>query len=178
MCWIVNGICNLGFKPKQWRQVGVTKKDFLKCLAESDPSIALEFKQDKFLHWIRILKLARHHVAHQGTAVLSPLYEKPKQEPTDEEIDREIKRWEDWQELAKTFTTEVLESFRSTFRMQWREKAYKKISDAGFVIPDEQDPAIIFPLENIEWEYETFTSFVLAVVQKCMKRLASMPATS
>jgi len=64
-----------------------------------------------------------------------------------------------------------METFRLNFRMKWLHRHYRQISDAAFVIAGVTDMAILFPLENIEWEYEQFRRFVLGVVQKCMTRL-------
>jgi len=70
---------------------------------------------------------------------------------------------------------EILEAFRPTYRLDWQLRHYRLISDAAFVIQGATDHAIIFPLENIEWEYERFRHFVLAVARKCMERLADLP---
>lgn len=169
--WIVNGICNLGFKAHQWKQVGVAKKDFVKRLAVKDPEMATEFQNAEFLRWLNVLKRTRHHVAHKGTAMLSPLYEKPDVEPSEEEIDREIEQWQEWRELASRWPPVFIETFRPNFRAKWLARNYKQMSDAAFVIPGVTDTAILFPLENIEWEYEQFRRVVLGVARKCMTRL-------
>lgn len=173
--WIVNEICNLGFQPNQWRNVGVAKQGFLNRLRNQDPEMAAEFEEPEFQRWINVLKLTRHYVAHQGTAQLSPLYEKPAEEPTDAEIDREIEKSQRWREDEKLLPREILEAFRPTFRMEWRLEHYRQISDASFHIQGETDHAIVFPLENIEWEYDRFKQFVLNVSQNCMARLDARP---
>lgn len=175
VCWIVNGVCNLGFQPNQWRKVGVGKDEFLKRLAASDPNMVVEFQEPAFLRWISVLKTTRHYVAHQGTARLSPLLESPASEPSDAEIDREIERWTEWRDLEQWLPRWVLETFRPTFRVKWKLQRYRQVSDAAFVIPGAADTALIFPLDNIEWEYERFRHFVLNVARKCMARLAVLP---
>jgi hypothetical protein len=43
------------------------------------------------------------------------------------------------------------------------------------VLQDASDVAIIFPLENIEWEYERFREFTLAVATRCSTILEMKP---
>jgi hypothetical protein len=59
--------------------------------------------------------------------------------------------------------------------MRWREQNYKRVSDAAFAMPGATDTAIIFPLDNIEWEYERFRAFLLAVARRCAARLEARP---
>jgi hypothetical protein len=153
----------------------VAKDDFLKRLATKDPEMAAEFREPEFLRWVDVLKRTRHHVAHKGTAMLSPLYETPKVEPTDGEINRDIESSGEWRDLEVRWPAAVVETFRPIFRTKWLQKHYRQISDAAFVIPGATDMAIIFPLQNIEWEYEQFRRFALAVAQKCMARLETRP---
>jgi hypothetical protein len=169
--WIVNEICELGFSVGQWRQVGVAKKDFLKRLSARAPEMAAEFEGAEFVRWIEVLKRTRHYVAHYGTAMLSPLYEKPAEEVPPAEIDREVERWAEWRDLASRWSSTMMETLRPMFRMKWLERSYRQISDAGFVIRGATDLAIVFPLENIEWEYEQFRRFMLGVARKCRARL-------
>jgi len=173
--WIVNEIWGLGFTAAQWRKVGIAKRGFLDRLRERDPEMLVIFQDPEFLRWIDVLRLARHYVAHQGTAMLSPLFEKPKREPSQTEIDQDIEQWAEWRELVSRWPAAILETFRPIFRTKWYERNYRRISDAAFVIQGTTDSAIIFPLQNIEWEYERFRDFTLAVIAKCSDRLESRP---
>jgi hypothetical protein len=173
--WIVNEACGLGFTPNQWREVGVSKKKFLERLAARDPEMFGEFQEAEFLRWLDVLKRARHWVAHQGIAGLSPLYEQPQHEPSDAEVDRAVALWPEWQELERTMPPDIVEWSKSLFRMRWREQNYKRVSDAAFAMPGATDTAIIFPLDNIEWEYERFRAFLLAVARRCAARLEARP---
>ena len=109
--------------------------------------MAESFGESEFQRWVRVLRLTRHHVAHQGTAMLSALLEMPTDEPTEAEIDREIEKWPEWRGLPSA----VAELFRPTLRAEWQKRHYRQISDAAFIIPGEtEDRAIVFPLESIE----------------------------
>jgi len=173
--WIVNEICGLGFSAAQWRQVGVGKKEFLKRLRAQDPEVAAEFEEPEFLRWFDVLKRTRHYVAHYGTAMLSPLYETPAEEPSEAEIDHEIEQWAEWRDLASRWSSAMMETFRPIFRVKWLGRNYRQISDAAFVIRGATDLAIVFPLENIEWEYEQFRRLVLGITGKCRARLEARP---
>jgi hypothetical protein len=72
--WIVNEICGLGFTVAQWRRVGVAKREFLDRLHAHGPEMVAIFQEPEFLRWIDVLRRARHYVAHQGVAMLSPLW--------------------------------------------------------------------------------------------------------
>jgi hypothetical protein len=173
--WIVNDLYGLGFAAKQWWKVGVGKKGFLDRLRESDAAMMAIFQEPEFLRWIDVLRRARHYVAHKGIAMLSPLIEKPAREPSLAEVDQDIERWEEWRELASRWPAAMMETFRPNFRAKWYMRNYRQISDAAFVIQDATDMAIIFPLQNIEWEYERFRAFTLAVAARCSKILNGRP---
>lgn len=133
--------------------------------------MAAEFEEPEFLRWIAVLRLTRNHVAHHGTAMLSPLYEKRAEEPSEAVIDREIEQWEEWRDLAGRWPPELMETFRPIFRVKWLTRNYRQISDAAFVIKGATDAGIVFPLESIEWEYEQFRRVALGVARKCRTRL-------
>ena len=141
--WIVNEICGLGFTATQWRHVGIANKKFLERLRQHDPDLLTIFQEPEFLRWIKVLRRARHYVAHQGIAMLRPLFEKPAQEPSQAEIDSAIEQWTEWRELASRWPQAVMETFRPNFRAKWYEKNYKLISDAAFVIRSATDAKIL-----------------------------------
>lgn len=173
--WIVNEVCGLGFTANQWRKVGVAKREFVNRLRERDAAMMAILQEPEFLRWIGVLRRARHYVAHQGTAMLSPLIEKPAQEPSLAEVDRDIEGWDEWRELASRWSAPMMETFRPNFRAKWYMRNYRQISDAAFVLQDATDAAIIFPLQNIEWEYERFREFTLAVAAQCSTILKAKP---
>jgi hypothetical protein len=173
LSWIVNEICGLGFTANHWRKVGVGKKEFLNRLRERDPTTMAILQGPEFLRWVDVLRRARHYVAHQGTAMLSPLFEKPAQEPSLAEVDRDIEGWAEWRELASRWPAAMMETFRPNFRVKWYMRNYREISDAAFVLQDATDAAIIFPLQNIEWEYERFRELTLAVAARCSALLGA-----
>jgi len=88
--WIVNEICGLELTANQWWKVGVAKREFCNRLRERDVAMMVILQEPEFLRWIDVLRRARHYVAHQGTAMLSPLFEKPAEEPSLAEVDRDI----------------------------------------------------------------------------------------
>jgi len=176
--WIVNEICGLGFADRDWRDVGVGKRRFLGRLSVRDVEMATIFQEPELLRWLGVLRQVRHYVAHEGTAMLSPLLEKPDPEPSTADIDREIERSPEWVRLARSWPTALMEALRPTFRVKYKMKSYRVVSDAAFVLQGATDTAILFPLENIEWEYERFRSFALAVVERCSALLSARPDVS
>src|SRR5207247_2315145 len=56
--WIVNEICALGFTAKDWRQVGVGKRQFLDRLRERDSTMLAIFEEPEFRRWVDVLRQA------------------------------------------------------------------------------------------------------------------------
>jgi hypothetical protein len=171
VCWIVNGICDLGFQSKDWRKVGITKKDFLNKLDGSAPEIKDIFVQEEFLNWVKLLRELRHHVAHKGVAMPAKLFFEPSSEITDEDLDREIEATEQWQRMKRLFTQEILETFRPTLRVKRRLEKYESFQEVVTKIEIEGKANLIAPLVNIDWDFENYVRFVLNIVDKCVEHL-------
>jgi hypothetical protein len=58
-----------------------------------------------------------------------------------------------------------------------REK-YRALSDAAFVLKGATDTTIFFPLDNVDWEYQRFRTFAVAVMEQCSKLLNARPDVS
>jgi len=171
VCWIVNGTFNLEFKPRDWRKVGITKKDFLNKLEGRAPEIKEIFTQEEFLKWVKLLRELRHHVAHKGVATPAKLYFEPASETPDEELDKEIEATEQWRRMKRLFPPEILETFRPTLRFKKRLEKYKSFDELVTKIEIEGKHSLIAPLVNIDWDFENYMRFVLNVANKCVEHL-------
>ena len=175
ICWIVNGVFGLGFGEKDWMKVGVLNKEFLKKLTEVTPELADIFKDQEFIKWVKMLRGCRHFVAHSGIAMPGELYFKPEKELLDEEIDKEIEQDQDWQNLKKMLPKEFLEkTARPTMRLKKRLKKLDKLPDAVMKIKIDDKEAVIFPLVNIEWDFNNFMQFAEKVAIKCTARIMEL----
>lgn len=171
VCWIVNGIFNLGFRSKDWRKVGITNKNFLNKLDERAPEIKEIFTQEEFLKWVKLLRELRHHVAHKGVAMPAKLFFETSSEIPDDELDKEIEATKQWQRMKRLFPQKILETFRPTLRVKKRLEKYESFQELVTKIEIEGKSGLIAPLVNIDWDFENYMRFVLNVANKCVEHL-------
>jgi hypothetical protein len=171
ICWIVNGIFNLGLTPKDWRKIGIAKKDFLKILDEKAPHIKTIFTENEFVKWVKILRELRHYVAHKGVAMPEKLYFEPPIEVTDEELDKEIEKTEEWKRIKQFSGEKMAEVFRPTLRFKKRLEKYESLSEVVIKIELDGKTSLIAPLVNINWDFDNFFVFASKIASECIKYL-------
>ena len=157
ICWIVNYVFKLGFTRKDFRKVGVLNPHFLEVLETNTPPLLEIFQDPEFVKWVKMPRGARHFVAHEGLARAASLFVRPKEEPSDEELDQEIEKSEEWQTLKEEcrtlgmeVPTEILETFRSTHRLDARLRGYKEMPELIMQIEIDGKQVLIYPLLNTE----------------------------
>lgn len=170
-CWIVNDIFELGLTKKDWRKVGALNSKFLNVLRESAPLILEIYENPDFVRWAKMLRSARHYVAHKGIAMPASLFVRPETEPTDEELDREIERSDEWRTVESILPCEVLEASRPGLRFEARLRRYQEIQEPVFQIEIEGEEYFIFPLKNTEWDFGNFFDFVHKIVTVALQTL-------
>lgn len=159
ICWIVNGIFELGLTRKDWRKVGTLNLKFLKVLREKAPQVLELFEDAEFVRWVKMVRGARHFVAHRGIAALARLFLQPETELSDEELDREVEASDEWRQLERMFPRELVEYFRPTLKFQAKLRRYEEISEPVLRIEFDGEEALIHPLVNIEWDFDHFFDF-------------------
>jgi hypothetical protein len=166
LCWIVNGLFKLGLKSKDWRKVGALNPQFLKILHEKVPRIEEVFKNDEFVRWVKMLRGARHFIAHRGFAMPTQMLIRREMEPTDEELEREVDQSDEWHELRELLPPELLSMSRWNLKEKARLRRYKEVPEAVMQIEIDGEVVMIFPLLNIEWDFNNFFS--------CAERIADV----
>jgi len=173
ICWIVNGIFELGLTQKDWRKIGVFNPSFLKLLREKAPSIGALFENAEFVQWVKILRSARHFVAHRGIATPAHLFIRPDEaEPSDADLDREIEDSNEWRELVRRLPREFVEAQRSLLREQARLRRYQEMPESILLIEIDGQQGIISPLVNIEWDFRQFVDFAESVAAEALQRIS------
>jgi hypothetical protein len=158
-CWAVNAIFALGFDRKTWRQVGVLNPAFLLCLRAKAPEVAAVFEAPDFVRWAKTLRAARNFVAHEGFSLPAELFLRPEDEPTEAELDSEIEASLEWKELVTILPSNLLALARPTLRQDAYLRRCKKVPDRTITIKIDGQDVFIFPLVNIEWDFDNFFDF-------------------
>lgn len=171
ICWIVNGIFDLGFKPKDWRKVGIAKSDYLNRLSKKAPNLMDHFTGEEFIKWVNILRELRHYAAHKGVTTPGMLFFAPATAISDEELDKEIEKTDLWQRMQLLYPKEILETFRPTLSIKKRLEKSESFEELIIEIRLDGKQGFIAPLVNVEWDFERFITFTSNVTSKCIDHL-------
>ncbi len=137
-------------------EIGIEKEDFVSKIISVDTNLGNLYRDEKFLKWIKQLRLNRHFTAHQGAIILSPVVEAPEFEPSDEELEKEAKATRSWTFLKITLPPEIFEHYRTLLKQNIRFSKYKVLVDDAMIIQDGKEKFIFRPLINIEWDFNNF----------------------
>lgn len=179
LCRVVNAIFGLGLDKKELRRASPFNKMFLRLLREKAPPVARVFENQAFIYWAKILRGARHWVAHEGFAMPASLFLTGGEEPTDAELDAEIEASTEWQELkqAEWLAPGILEAYRPMFRHKARIRRYKAIDEPVLRVELEGgEQALTYPLLNVQWDFENFTIFANQIAALTVTRLGELSA--
>jgi hypothetical protein len=176
LCRIVNAIFGLGLGKKKLRRASPLNEKFLGLLRAKAPHVAQAFEDPDFVYWAKILRGARHWIAHEGFAMPTTVFLTGGQEPTDAELDAEIEASQEWQDLkqAEWLAPGILEASRPTFRHKARIRRYKAIEEPVLKIElDDNEQALTYPLLNVQWDFDNFTRFANRVAALAMPHLGN-----
>jgi len=160
---ILNKALKLGVT--RFTEINIARDDFVKKIAAVDENLANIFKEEKFVEWITQLKRNRHFTAHQGSIILSPIVEKPKSEPTDEELEKEAQATPTWNLMKRSLPPEAFNWYRASLKEQLRISRYKVLIKDAMVIKDKDQQYIFRPLGNIEWDFNNFEVTTLQTLE-------------
>ncbi len=167
MALVLNGLLGLGLPE---RTVGFQYKAFQKALTEKAPRVAALFEAADFKEWVKLLAAARHFVAHRGVALPQIILLQDREVST-EELDRKIEQMPAWQRMVGILGAEMMEQFRATWRYRMLVEEYEKFSEPGFEVELDGQRTLIFPLVNVEWDFQTFFQFIESVVAETERAL-------
>jgi hypothetical protein len=168
---VLNGLFELGVTE---RRVGFQRRAFQKALKEKAPNVAMLFNDAEFQQWVRMLAAARHLVAHRGVALPQKILLRDHEVST-EELDRKIEQLPAWQRMVGVLGKEMIEEFRTTWRYRMLLEEYEAFSEPGFEVDRDGKKVLIFPLVNVEWDFENFFCFAERVVAETQHSLGLAP---
>jgi len=160
---ILNNALNLGVS--WFSEISLARDDFVSKIVAVDKNVGNLYRDDDFVRWIKQLRINRHHTAHQGSIILSPIVETPKSEPSDEELQKEARANPMWDMMKRTLSEEMFDWYNASLKQSIRISKYKVLIDDAMVIQDGKEKYIFRPLANIEWDFNNFRLITLNTLE-------------
>jgi hypothetical protein len=160
---ILNKALKLGIT--HFSSIDLSKPKFVDKIASMDQNLGRLYKEDAFVKWIEQLKKNRHYTAHEGSIILSSFVEEPESEPSDEELEKEIRADPVWNRILNKakmrLPKEMFEAYRASVIQTKRISKYKELADDVMVIQNGTTKYLFRPLVNIEWDFNNFKLITL-----------------
>jgi len=160
---ILNNSFGLGITT--FSKISITRDDFVAKIISANQDLENLYKDEKFLEWIKQLRRNRHFAAHEGSIILSPILEKPKSEPSDEELEKEAQATPTWALMKRSLSPKMFEWYRASLKQSIKISKYKILVDDAMVIQNGEEKLIFRPLANIEWDFNNFKLITLNTLQ-------------
>jgi hypothetical protein len=177
LCWILNGVFELGVGPREFRRIGMGKHEFLQLLKERAPAAHAIVTDPPLVLWRKVIASARHHAAHRGVTFASDLYFGDEEPPPVEELDRAIEEDPEWKDNVAMFGAAWAEQFREQFRLDERLMRLKKAPQRILRIEVDKKPAMVAPLLNVDHDFQQFMTLADRLADACMEHLESRGRT-
>ncbi|MEK0337902.1 MAG: hypothetical protein QQN41_10765, partial [Nitrosopumilus sp.] len=151
---IINDLLELGSKGIS---VSIGKENFRKKIMSINEKMGEILIKEKYLVWFEHLRKIRNFVAHEGTIILQDLFDRPEVEPSEKEIEMEAKKHPSYLRTIKNLQSEQMrESYLGILKEDIRVSKLKKISDEAMIFKVNGKQYIIFPLKEVEPNFNTF----------------------
>jgi hypothetical protein len=166
----VSHLLQLGLPEKQ---VGATYKSFLDALEKKSAPLFAVFTDTKNKEFIERIGYLRNLAAHRGTVMPGIVVEALEREPTEEELDADIRA--DGKDYlihllpAGKAQEDVRKMLRSNARMARYEKG--KVLEGVALIQTGGKTAFISPHLDTSWNFNRAMTFLNAVFQECFQLL-------
>ncbi len=165
---IINGGLKLGLQEKQ---VGATYESFLNTLSQKAPEIHALFTDPALVQFIQGIGALRHFAAHRGSIMPGKLLEKPDEEPTPEDLDKEIAQLGLDRDLAYFPEGPIRDWAKDLLRYKVRLSKHKEIAEGVVLIEIKGKWGFISSMDDIEWNFQKFHNFLTSVLNACGKRI-------
>jgi hypothetical protein len=155
------------------RQVGATYKSFLDALQSKSASLFAVFTDPKNKEFIERIGYLRHLAAHRGTVMPSIVVEALDKEPTDDELDADIRAAGHDYLVESLPAGKAQENFRRMLRSNARMARYEKnkVLDGVVFIQVGGKSAFIHPHLDTTWNFNKAMRFLNAIFQECSQWL-------
>jgi hypothetical protein len=153
------------------KQVGATYQSFLNALENAAPEIHALFVDPGLVAFLERIAAFRHFAAHRGSIMPGKVYKKPEVEPTVEELDAEITKRDLDRDIALFPPGPARESVRETLRYRVRLEKSEELLDGVVFVDIKGKPGFVNPMNDIEWNFNKFNSFMVKVLEACKQRI-------
>lgn len=149
------------------RQVGATYSAFLNALQKKSVPLFAIFTDPRTKEFIERIGYLRHFAAHRGTLMPSIVVETPDKEPTDEELDEDIRV------AGLDYIIERRPALREMFRTNARMARYEKgkVLEGVVLVELGGKHAFIHPHLDTTWNFSKVMTFLNAVFGECSQWL-------
>jgi hypothetical protein len=167
----VNALLNLGLKEKR---ISARNQEFLTALKSKSPKMHAVFDNKYHKSFIAKVAAIRHVAAHRGVVTPAKVVEQPDQEPTNDELDEDIRQagWEDI--LLALPAGENREKLRATMRTNARAARYgrKTLMEDVLLIQVDGSWGFIDPLLDTAWNFHRCMDFLEDVFGQCTAEIS------
>ncbi len=166
----VSQMLQLGLPEKQ---VGATYKTFLDALQRKSADLFAIFTDPKNKEFIERIGYLRNFAAHRGTLMPSIVVEELDKEPTDDELDADIRAAGLDYIIARHPAGKGQDTFCGMLRANARMARYEKgkLLEGVVLIEVGGKNAFIHPHLDTPWNFSRITSFLNAIFGECSKLL-------
>jgi hypothetical protein len=167
----VNQLLQLGFAPKQ---VGATYKPFLNALQNKSPAIYSIFNDPQNRAFIDRIGYLRHFAAHRGTLMPCMVVEALDNEPTNDELDEDIREAGLDYLVERTPIGDAKENIREMLRGNARMTRYEKgkVLEGVVLVELGGKPGFIHPHLDTPWNFTQLMKFLNALFKESLQLLA------
>jgi hypothetical protein len=166
----VSQILQLGLPS---RQVGATYKPFLTALQQKSTPLFNIFTGPRNTEFIERVGYLRHFAAHRGTLMPSIVVERLDKEPTDDELDADIRAAGLDYLIARLPAGKSQDSFRDMLRSNARMARYEKgkVLEGVVLVEVGGKYGFIHPHLDTAWNFSKAMAFLNSVFEECNKFL-------
>jgi hypothetical protein len=166
----VSQMLQLGLPSKQ---VGATYKPFLAALQQKSTPLFKIFTEPMNTEFIERIGYLRHFAAHRGTLMPSIVVEKLDKEPTDDELDADIRAAGLDYLNARLPAGKSRDTFREMLRSNARMARYEKgkVLEGVVLVEVGGKYGFIHPHLDTAWNFSRTVRFLNAVFEECSKLL-------
>jgi hypothetical protein len=167
----LNQLFQLGVPTKQ---VGATYRSFLDELNKKSPALFAIFTEKRNKEFIERIGYLRHFAAHRGSLMPADVFERLEKEPTDAELDADIRQAGLDYILEGLAAGEDRDRFREMLRTNARMARYEKSKMLEGVVFVELTgrSGFIQPHLDTTWNFSRLLSFLNSIFAECSRFLS------
>lgn len=165
LSFIINDLLELGFKGLG---TSIAGQKFIDAIFSKNSEIGSIIVKKEYSEWLKKVKTIRHFVAHLGNITMSDLMAVPENEPSEEELEEEVKKHPYAKSIA-LFPEELQGTFWEMLKQQVKISKYEKTSDEAMIFDEKGSRYICFPFKYVELDFNIFENLTMEVLAQIPK---------